>query len=191
MNSFAYEILFGLSIVGTVFFVPIATGIWILRPLDLAAKFKRKPTRFTILDFFGLVFLVQIPMALVHATLSRDDETLLYWVFMVLGWIASVAVWAMAVKTFSNAGIEAVWTRAALVFFVLPMAYMGTFAVVVIAFLMAGFARSSSPLVLAALVALEMFLVANLIAAGIYTRRVAPPEWRHAGQGDSPFGDLP
>ncbi len=164
---------------------PILAGAWILRPLDLAAKRYRRPTRFTILDFFGLIFLVQMPMALTHGLVPRE-EAAIFWIFLGLGWLVSVAVWGMAVKTFSNAGIENVWTRAMLVFFVLPMAYFGTFAVVGVA-LVARFnpADSIGPWLLQG--ALEIALVCGIIAAGWLTRRVAPKGWRGNASGTSPF----
>ena len=51
------------SLAGTI----VGLGIWVFRPLDRAAKGRRCPTQFTIVDFLCLFFIVQAPTALIHS----------------------------------------------------------------------------------------------------------------------------
>lgn len=163
----------------------IMTGVWILRPIDKSAKRFRRPTRFTILDFFGLVFLVQLPMALTLGLVPRREPAI-FWAFLIVGWAVSTAVWATAVKTFSNAGIEDVWDRAILVFYVLPMAYFGTFAVVIIAMVLVAMPAGTVLTWLGRLGG-EVLLVCGVIYAGRLAKRVAPDGWQYNASEGSPF----
>ncbi len=165
------------------FICPIMAGVWILRPLDLAAKRFRHLTRFTIIDFFGLIFLVQAPMALTHALIPRSEGPA-FWTMMILGWLISAAVWYAAVKTFSNAGISNVWERAILVYFALPVAYFVTFAIVIIPVAV----HTASNMSLNAIVAwwfVDFCLMGLVVVAGIVTRRIAPIGWNF--NGETPF----
>lgn len=178
-----FEIAQGLLMLFFTFVAPILAGGWVLRPLDQAARTMRAGTRFTLLDFFGLFFLVQMPMALIHAFVPRS-ETGIYWTMMILGWVASVLVWITAVKTFSQAGIDAAKTRGVLVFFVMPMAFFSPFAVTVMAYVIA--LPYNAVEVRLASAAASAVLVAGVITAGIVTRRVAAPIIARMG---SPFAD--
>ena len=50
------QVILALLLAGVVASVPITLGALILWPLDRAARKRRHPTRFTMLDFLGLVF---------------------------------------------------------------------------------------------------------------------------------------
>ncbi|MBI81783.1 MAG: hypothetical protein CMJ81_01175 [Planctomycetaceae bacterium] len=148
--------------------IPVTMGAWILRPLDRAAKNRKHPTRFTMLDFFGLVFLAQIPLAVIHS-LVFDGNGWLVWFFDVLAWIGSLVIWWFGVKTFSNAGIRSTWIRAGLVFLALPMAFYGSFAVVVIASLLWTPANLETEWVII-FVVLEVGLLTGIASSAHYTR---------------------
>jgi hypothetical protein len=148
--------------------VPVTMGAWILRPLDRAAKNRKHPTRFTMLDFFGLVFLAQIPLAVIHA-LAFDGDASLVWFLDLLAWIGSLMIWWFGVKTFSNAGIRSTWIRAGLVFLALPMAFYGSFAIVVIASLLWTPANLETEWVIIFIV-LEIGLLAGIASSARYTR---------------------
>ena len=164
-------IVLALALVAT----PFVVGTWILRPLDRAAKIKRAPARFTLMDFIGLVFQFQIVTGIVRAMIPYEMEwNWNFWGICVFAWTAITAVWAKGVSTFSQAGIEDVWQRAILIFCVLPVAYVGSFAFSIIAGFLIGSKLEVWEFVV--LTAIEIGLVASAIFSGIYTRRVVAPE---------------
>src|SRR3990172_12694922 len=55
-------------------------GFWIARPLDLAAKNRRHPTQFTIVDFFCLFVLIQVPTALIHSIPIGPGTAIQEWI---------------------------------------------------------------------------------------------------------------
>lgn len=132
------EIVFIVLLFSILFFLALVLGIFltaasILAPLDKAARNRRAKIRFTMVDFFGLMFLIQLPMALTRAMTTTHDGTTEQGTQMtlyVLGWFASAVVWGKSVAVFSQAGITDVKERAWLVFFVLPVAFMGIFATI-------------------------------------------------------------
>lgn len=152
--------------------IPFAVGVWILRPLDLAARNRRNPTRFTMLDFLGLVFLLQLPMAILHPLLGsihEADSSLK--VLSGFGCVISAFIWWGGVKTFSHAGIDAVRSRGVLVFIVLPVAFYGSFASVIIpAVWWSDWSLGFAALVKLAL--LEIALIGAIGFSGYYSRWV-------------------
>ena len=50
------------------FFVPFALAGWVLAPLDRMARQRRVRYQFALIDYLGLVLLIQIPMAVWHAS---------------------------------------------------------------------------------------------------------------------------
>lgn len=102
-----------------------AIGLWIVGPLDRAARHHMRPTQFTMVDFLSLMFLFQLPMAAVRGWASVRDDPSMY-VFYVFGWLATSAMWAFSVRTLSRAGIEKTWHRGIFLALVLPAAYFGS-----------------------------------------------------------------
>lgn len=102
-----------------------AIGLWIVGPLDRAARHRMRPTQFTMVDFLSLMFLFQLPMAAVRGWASVRDDPSVY-VFYVFGWLATSAMWALSVRTLSRAGIEKTWHRGIFLALVLPAAYFGS-----------------------------------------------------------------
>lgn len=176
-----------------VFIATVGMGGWVLVPLDSAARRRTRSTRFTIVDIGGLIFLLQLPMAgLYHVV--REDEALLVFVYA-LAWTASGLMWWCGVKTFSRAGIDATRTRAALVFFVLPVAYYGSVGMGVsgVGYVSSLVARDGRLATLSA--AILVSLLAALVCAGVYTRWVVrrtmalePPSDAHSDRSQTAIG---
>lgn len=150
------------------------TGAWILWPLDAVASRRHRRVQFTVIDFLGLVFLLQLPMALINlGTGTGMDDGLaeqrltLY----LLGWIATALVWWRSVVVFSRAGVTQTKDRALTVFLVLPMAYLGTFAIPVL--LIAATLGDYSSVMRCVLVGIAAAVTFGVVSAGIISRRVA------------------
>ncbi|MEX2121089.1 MAG: hypothetical protein WD847_15970 [Pirellulales bacterium] len=148
-------------------------GYWILHPLDRAARNRRMPTQFTMVDFLCLVFLVQFPMGVIHAA-AGSDERRLVWVFDILAWIATGMMWWISVSTLSRAGVRHTWQRAAFLALVLPVAYFGSIATVVLPFaIFVEFdGRPAGIWIPLGVVLAEGLLVLAFYLAARYTRRI-------------------
>lgn len=155
----------------------VLLGRWILGPLDRAARNKRCPVQFTLVDFLALMFLFQLPMAFIHSFASVNESPLTL-PFDIFGWFACAAMWALSVTTLSRAGIESRRHRALFLTLVLPVVYFGSIAFIGIgagliivpvrrpgdtAALMAGLALAE--LVLAAAFYLAARFVRRMVAA--------------------------
>jgi hypothetical protein len=151
---------------------------WIARPLDLAAKNRRHPTQFTIVDFLCLFVLVQAPTALIHsiktggATGISEYEPFLLDAY---AWAAIGVIWWKAAQITSRAGINTPWHRVVLLLVVLPTALVGPLLPFVFAIVTAiGMIRFHSPAKLAATVVCMAIgvPVAAIISARL-VRRIA------------------
>jgi len=116
------ELLAGLTFLGVVFVVLWKTAAWILRPLDEAARGRELPMQFTLGDFLGLVFLMQVP------TWALMLDRRLAWPIVVFGWIAFGLMWLFGVHTLSRAGVENPWHRVLFVAVVIPGSVCATIA---------------------------------------------------------------
>src|SRR5689334_22077503 len=80
--------------------ITCAAGLYVLRPLDRAAKKNKCPTRFTIVDFLALTAHLSVPLAL-FASYSRgapgDQGALI--VLAGFGCFAAALIWWGTVKT--------------------------------------------------------------------------------------------
>ena len=165
------EILVLLAVPGVV--ACLLIGAWILWPLDAVATRQRHRVQFTVIDFFGLVFLLQLPMALINLgtpssmEYNMDGRLLLY----ILGWIATALVWWRSVVVFSRAGVTQTKDRALTVFLVLPMAYLGTFAIPVL--LGAALLGDYTTLKRCVLLGITLAVTIGVGSAGVVSRRVA------------------
>ena len=150
--------------------LPFSISIGVLLPIDRAARRIQAPIRFTMLDFLGLVFMVQLPMGLIHSNLSLQHSSLV-WGLDIFGWIATTLVWCTAISTFARAGIGDVNQRGVLVFVALPMAYMGTFAISLLPLAVYHYWSNDA----GRWVLLVLLEIALIVAAGyslVYARRV-------------------
>ena len=120
------EILHGLFVLGfslLVVLAPFVVAAWVVLPLDRAARNRARPLQFTTLDFLGLVFIMQLPMALVHLALSRSVPQESLRLPILFAMMLAALIWWTGVHLFSRAGITDHRHRASLIFFVLPVAY--------------------------------------------------------------------
>ncbi len=102
----------------------VGVAVWVLGPIDRAAKEFRAPMQFTLVDFLCLFFLVQLPMALIHGLLS-EDELAARWILDIYAWCAIGAFWTASVHFLSRAGIGNPRHRAVFLSFVAPSAIAG------------------------------------------------------------------
>ena len=166
------ELLGLLAIPG--FIICLFIGAWILWPLDAVATRQRQNVQFTVIDFLGLIFLLQLPMALINLGTGtnvqegmRGDQLMLY----ILAWIGTALVWWRSVVVFSRAGVTQTKDRALTVFLVLPMAYLGTFSIPVL-LLVAAFGQYST-IQRFIMLAVAAAITFGVVSAGIVSRRIA------------------
>ena len=148
----------------SLFLGPLLLAGWVLRPLDRSARYHKSKGRFMMVDFFGLVFLVQLPIALVTNMYSGSINKAMTLVYVVLP-LVSALVWWTAVTTFAKAGITNVRTRMLLVFVVLPIAYVGSLVLITLGVTIASHDRPQY-----GFLAMAIFIFAGMIVSGIYTR---------------------
>lgn len=118
------EVPGGVVVLVSVVFALAAIGLYVLGPLDAAARYRRCPTQFTMADFLALMFLFQLPVALIRLVLpDRASPIGLLYGF---AWIASCLMWGVSVQTLSRAGITTPWRRVVFLSAVLPIVYFGS-----------------------------------------------------------------
>jgi hypothetical protein len=165
------ELLLGIVFLGVVFVVLWKTAAWILRPLDEAARGRELPMQFTLGDFLGLVFLMQVP------TWALMLDRRLAWPIVVFGWIAFGLMWLFGVHTLSRAGVENPWHRVLFVAVVIPGSVCATIALPAVAMglIVTVFEPRGGPPALAVLVGVVL-LGCALYGLGLSTR------WMLAGR---------
>ena len=111
---------------------PILLSIYLLKRLDSAAKIRREKFgksqfKFFLVDFFSLIFLIQLPFNFL------DPEFLDNRISFAIGLLvlAMVAVWWTTIVTVSQAGISTVRKRALISMIVIPSTYIGSFYLVI------------------------------------------------------------
>ncbi|MBN2216330.1 MAG: hypothetical protein JW719_03030 [Pirellulales bacterium] len=125
------KILVFILTMATAFLGPVlvwGVASWIARPLDRAAKNRRHPTQFTIVDFLCLFVLVQAPTALIHAIKTGTESGIQEWVPYLLdcyAWGSIGVIWWKSAEIMSRAGINTPWHRVVLLLVVLPAALVG------------------------------------------------------------------
>ena len=122
------EVMLILLLIAVVIAMFAVIAVWILGPVDQAAKETRGPLQFTLVDFLCLFVLVQLPMALIHGLLT-EAELAMRWILDVYAWFSVVAFWGLSVQVLSRAGIRRPRYRAIFLCFVAPSAILGTIAV--------------------------------------------------------------
>lgn len=147
------------------------SGRWTLRPLDQAAKSSARRPQFTLVDFFCLFLLVQLPTGLIHGWLPDYSAI---WVFDGFAWGACGMAWWISVRTLSRAGVQNPWHRGIFLVLVLPIAYFGAIVaavlpVVTFALVVEGDGEGRT---IALLAAIEAALCVGLHACGWFTRRI-------------------
>ena len=113
--------------------VPIAgtfgSGIYVLRPLDRAARKRRLPTQFTIVDFLALVTHLSIPLGLMGPASKYYEGTRgPALVLIVFGCLAAFLIWCGTVATAAKAGITQPLKRLLMIGLVVPVTFVAAFA---------------------------------------------------------------
>lgn len=117
----------------------ICTAVLVLAPLwmagrmlhllDNAAKERKSPMRLWLVDFFSLLFLIQLPLAMFMPYLNIPTAgragVAVFFSLTVL------TVWWCTIKTVSGAGIVSGFWRSVISLFVIPMAYIGSLVLTV------------------------------------------------------------
>ena len=105
-------------------------GYAILQPIAKAVKGKRRPTRFTTIDFLWLTILLQIPLVLLsNASRSFNNGFEPSVIFAVTSGIVvflCVGIWWRGVATLSGLGINSIWRRGVFLTILLPVAIYGS-----------------------------------------------------------------
>ena len=103
-------------------------ALWIARPLDIAAKNRKHPTQFTIVDFLCLFFLIQWPTALIHSLPTSNVNIINRYFPFVLdayAWASMGVIWWKFAEIMSRAGINTPVHRIILLVLVLPVVFAG------------------------------------------------------------------
>jgi hypothetical protein len=146
-------------------------GIWILVPIDRAAKARDGGRRISVSDFLCLFIAVQLPLT-AASLLTNEDTKEYFWILTALAWTVAPLTWITCAMALSRAKITRGSHRLVFMGFVLPVVYYG---IVPFAFLttravdmvLTGQAdRISSHLWLASA---WVGMAAALIASGLYT----------------------
>src|SRR5262245_31123228 len=103
----------------------IGAGVYVLRPLDRAARRSKLPTQFTIVDFFSLTAHIAIPLGLIGA-ISTTDRAVREPQIMLTACccVAATLIWWGTMKTASRAGITQGAKRTLMVAIVVPVTYV-------------------------------------------------------------------
>ena len=146
--------------------IPLIFAALILRVIDIAARQRREPVRLYIVDFFSLIFFIQLPMAIALQTENREQGSAV----AVAGIFSALMalVWWTTVKTVSRAGISDSKTRAWISLLVIPMAYVGSFSIIATGI---GIGNSQDKQMTATLIAIEILLIGLMVLSWIVTRR--------------------
>jgi hypothetical protein len=164
---------------------PFAFAIYILRSLDLAAKKRRAEYKFFVVDLFSLLFLVQLPLAIIGPTLSEPGAMIGAGVLSV----AMILVWWTTVNTVSRAGIETTKWRTLISLIVIPSTYIGTFAIIGLSF---SLLDPPNGKILTQSIGWLVFNISCLIASLFITRaalRATVEQTRPAANGDAESPD--
>jgi len=175
----------GLFLTAVLVTVIVLSGKWTLRPLDQAAKGSTRPPQFTLVDFFCLFLLIQLPTGLIHGWLPDYSAI---WGLDAFAWGACGMMWWISVRTLSRAGVQNPWHRGIFLVLALPVAYFGSIVagalpVVLFALVVEGHEHGRT---IGLLAAIEAALCVALYACGWFTRRIVAAA---RGPSGSPFAD--
>jgi hypothetical protein len=172
-----FALVLGLAACGGLFALPVGIALWVMRPVDRAARFLRRPTQFTVTDFLCLFFIIQLPMALIHGFLKpqdigmmRQQDRMMIWLLDIFVWCACGAMWWGSVRTLSRAGIERPLYRSIFLAVVLPITIFATVAAPGLLIGVASGWRSASTSTIALLAGGAVLLVVAVVFCGLYTR---------------------
>ena len=104
--------------------------VYLLGPLDNAAKHRRCAVQFSLADFLAIFILLQVLLGCVHYVAGpaelRPSEIEI--TIDVLAAMLVAALWWTTIRTLSKAGIHKMRTRLLLLLVVIPLSYITAFA---------------------------------------------------------------
>ena len=150
---------------------PLVCLIWVLGPLDRAAKNRQFPIQFGLADLLCLFVLIQLPIGILHWTLADDLKQGIVPADIVVG-IAAGSVWWVCWHTMSRAGIQVVWQRCVVLALVLPGGYVGSIALAVLPFVAVAMFMSDRSTIAWWLLFVEITLPPILYYFGRFTRAI-------------------
>ena len=103
--------------------LPIVLAIYILRQIDHAAKNRRAKVKIFIVDFFSLIFMIQLPFVLLRDQMEEPGVIAGAIVFA----LVMILVWWTTVRMVSQAGIQTTGWRSLVSIIVIPATYFGAF----------------------------------------------------------------
>jgi hypothetical protein len=145
----------------------VRSAIWVLRPVDEAARQYKDPNQFTLVDVACLFFLIQLSMVIGHGWL-RGARPEFVGIIDVYLWIAAAVLWWYGVQHISRAGVRNSWHRAVFLGFVVPATLSA--AVGIPCVLLGILFWHERPLTTAFLIAVEFLLLAGVYVSGRLTR---------------------
>jgi hypothetical protein len=173
--------LFIVSLIIGGILLPFVFSGFILHTIDNAAKQRRQPVMIWLIDLFSLMFLVQLPLAILFRFEYEQRQPVVVAAALITG--VMLLIWWATTRTVSKAGISRVSDRAWIALLVIPMTYLGSFAIVVIGGCLASSVwGSSNDFNVPVLAGIELALIGLLIFSLHVARRVvrrsaaAPPE---------------
>jgi hypothetical protein len=149
-----------------------ASLLWMLGPLDRAAKNRQYPIQFGLADLLSLFVLIQLPIGLIHWALQAEPHRVAVIFDVVLGVINTV-LWWFCVRTLSRAGIHVVWQRCLVIIVVMPGAYVGSIVAIVLPFVAGQFFLEQKFAIADWLLLAETILAGILYAFSRFTRAIA------------------
>jgi hypothetical protein len=168
------------------------SAVWVLGPLDQAARNRWHPVQFSLADFLCLFILVDLPMGGIHCCVPKGDGVMggVIAADVVVAVLAAL-VWWTGVRTLSRAGIHGTWRRGFVLAVVIPVGYAGSFIIGCLPFFIIGLwlDNGNSPSAMKLTVA-EIATGGALYGLGHITRAVVASASRLVGESGS-TGDLP
>jgi hypothetical protein len=129
MFNISFEILVFLLVLLLWIVSTFGPGIYMLRPLDRAARLKLAVVQFTLVDFLALTAHLSIPLGLVGPlSSSRIGDRGFQIVLVFFGCFAAFLIWWGTVRTAARAGIHQPLKRLLMIGFVVPIAFVSAIA---------------------------------------------------------------
>ncbi len=105
-----------------------ASGIYVLRPLDRAARQRRAAVQFTLLDFFALTAHISVPLAFIGQFSTQSGSRSVDVILVGFGCFSACLIWWGTVRTAARAGIAQPLKRFLMIGIVVPITFVASFA---------------------------------------------------------------
>jgi MFS family permease len=121
------KFLGGLLLVAVPIVATFGSGIYVLRPLDRAARRFKNTVHFTIIDALALVTHLSIPLGFV-GRISRYDGGSRGQEYLLVGFgcFAAIMIWSATVATAARAGITEPTKRLMMIGLIVPLTFVVT-----------------------------------------------------------------